>query len=265
MTRKDVDRLLWEISRHSEERDDRPLDDAVLVAYRRGELSAGEVARVERRLAASAVARRRLAELAGVKVGAAPPPKPSAARPAPATRSGPPSRSGWRLAAVIAITVITGGLGLLWLGGDGGPPEELAGRFEVTVEAEAVARSTAATEWVRPETRVEIRIEPTELASAGLEFGLYRLRGDLLERIPAAPPVELTVHRGAASFVAPAAALVGDAPGEHRLFVVAGASGDLPARLRLAAGEEPVERLGAGGRRFVASRTLTVRPGLVTQ
>jgi hypothetical protein len=60
------------------------------------------------------------------------------------------------------------------------------------------------------------------------------------------------------SFAGLAADLVGSAPGEHVLFVVVAASGDLPAAVEVRAGEDPAALLAVGQRRQVLPQRITV-------
>jgi len=157
-------------------------------------------------------------------------------------------------------------LGLyLHAGGGRGNPADLPAEMEFTVGLEMLAdmRSVPAhrsTGTAHAETLVRIVIEPREEARAGLEFGLYREGGRVLERLTTGSGIRLETGRGTALFEAPAWRLVGAEPGSRDFLVAVASAGRLPEVLELTAGEEAAGALAAlsGGR--VYRHTISVLP-----
>ena len=108
----DREGLLWEIGRAAREDGAEAGVASLLSAYRRGELSPQEAERVESTLAGSSALRRRLAEDGGVEA-----PNPSEVARRRALGGLLPGRtairSGWRLAAVLLVGILAGGVGYL--------------------------------------------------------------------------------------------------------------------------------------------------------
>lgn len=280
MRTDEIEELLWEVGRAAGEEEAgrsgaSAVADEALRAYREGALPGGEAARLEASLAGDAALRARLAELAGVE----PPPPPAALRRRLLDAGAGGARRGRGLAQRLALPLAASlalAVGGWWLAGRPQSASPLLGpdAYQVTVEGLAALRSSPGaggppsaasvppeTRAVLPETRVRVRVEPRAVAAAGVEIGLYRRRGDRLERLPVAGPVTRIESRGAAELTAPAAALVGPEPGERSFYVVA-VAGALPPELRLAgAGEAGIEAaLAGGGRRFVRAVRLRVLP-----
>jgi len=273
---EELEELLWQTA--SAAGDDpgdggEALRDDLLRAYREGDLPPRERRRVEERLAASAAARARLAELGGVSAVApeAVRRRVLAARPGAAGggrrwRPAADLRFAAALAAGLAVAAVA-----LWLARAPGPappiPEDA---YEVTVQGLAGFRSApgpgngapGGPVEALPETRVTLRVEPRGAPDPAVELALYRRLGERLLRVPEAAPVEVVEGRGAAAFSAPAAALVGPEPGLRTVFVVAGRRGELPAELALerAGDGEAASLLAAGGTRFVRPVRLRVLP-----
>lgn len=251
---RDDEELLWELSRREEgEAPADPLDDAALAAWREGRLPEEEARSLETRLAADPAARARLLELAGL--AASPPPAGIRARVLAATGGRPPARRvvrRWAAAAALAAAALVATVGLR-LFVPPRLPEDL--RYEVTAHglAERRAPGAAATRLAAyPQTRVRVVVEPKGVSEAEVEFGLYRAAGGSLERLPAGEDVRLTARRGAAELSGAAAALAGGPPpGVYDLYLVVARPGDLPRRVRLDAGDDPLARLARGGRRRV--------------
>jgi hypothetical protein len=251
----ELEELLWEAGRVSPSGSAPPPGDELLGRYRQGRLSGEEERRLEAVLLDSSAARARLAELGGVRPPAAP-------LPIRESRLAPSPRRSWRrlalpLAAGLAVAVLG-----FWLAlrPEPRPRFALGAAYEVSVEGLAALRSGPGSRQVLPQTLVTVRIEPVAAATAEVEFGLYRRRGERLLRLPVAPPVRLVESRGAAVFSAPAESLVGSRPGPGTFYAVAGPPGGLPRELGLeGVPEGDVEtRLGADGRRFVAAVRLEV-------
>ncbi len=107
------------------------------------------------------------------------------------------------------------------------------------------------------ENTVELLVQPWQ-ATAGLEFGLYRLRDNHLERLDGRPEISRQLDRGVAVFSAKAGDLVGPTPGKHTLLVVVTQAGNLPEERDLRPGENPVESLKMDGERRVIAQSLTL-------
>jgi len=238
--------------------------DHVLEAYRAGRLEGDEARRIEALLIESPAARSRLAELAGV--GREAPPLglrrqvlESFGGPAPRSRSRR-ARLWLPAAAVAAVLLVAIGVGLR---PETGLPADL--EYEVTARGLAEARSlgeatpSGAIE-ATPDTRVRIAAEPRSGATSELEFGLYRLSGEHLEKLGAAEGVELEAHRGAALWQARAGDLFGEEPGRYGLWVVISRPGGLPARVELDPGEDAIARLSSSRRRLVYHQRVLLRP-----
>jgi len=280
MNRDDrYDELLWELSRLSGSparrgesqgaSRDLDLDEETLRAWRDGRLQEAEAEAVEARLASSSEARARLAALAAVEPEAPPP----ALRHRVLERFGTRPSQGlvrwWKPVVGLAASLLVAvGIGYLLLGRGPSPlPAELAfdlaasGLAEHRGEAPPVAGGAI---QAYAETRVRLEVTPRAAGAAGLDFGLYRVRGGHLERL--APPgavdarVELRVERGAATLSAQAVELVGPEPGRSTLYVVVARQGDLPPPVVEVSGEEPEALLAAAGRRLVYSQSITLLP-----
>jgi len=274
MDRIDPEELLWETSTVAEERPaegagevpaDVPSGD-VLEAYRRGELDPADRERLEDLLAGDPAARRRLLALAGVADETPPP----AVRERLLVRFAGSRRRRWPLAVVAAAAVVVAFLGW-WLlsptlpgaGDRAGTVAALAGTgYEVRVEALAQVRSAGAggEAAAHPRTRVRIFVEPEEAAVAGVELGLYRLRGGRLERLPVGAELSLEAERGAGVFEAAAATLVGSEPGTRELLVAVAPEGRLPAALPAVSPEAAAAALARASGGKVYRRTVTVLP-----
>jgi hypothetical protein len=277
MTTPDRDDLLWRLGLHADpgETGGEVPDDALLAAYRRGELDPDAERRVEGVLAASAAARRRLAKLAGH-----PPAEPPAevrerfleafaaatgeattagARPRWSDRRRGRSSGRWLGLAAAALLAVAAGLAVHRQLAPPALPAALS--YEVTATGlsrvrgeESVPRPVEAL----PDTVLRIAASPVSGAVEGVEVALYRRRGDTLERLDPGPRLRLTAERGAARFEARAADLVGERPGAHDLYVVVARSGEPAPEYRI--GErEPLQLLAREGSRLAYRLTVVLR------
>jgi hypothetical protein len=282
----DSETLLRELAQLEESGEGVPPATGRLASYRAGTLPAEEAERLEELLAGDVAARERLAALAGVMLPR-PPDRVRAEVLASAGRELSKGRSrgrgpgrGWVWAAAAGLVLAAAALVFyLRRPPSGGWP---AGRalpvYEVAVTGLAGVRSLPGAEATPqdhaealPETRVSITVAPADRAVAGVDFGLYRLAGDRLERISAGvegaagapgatgPAIHQVSGRGAASFDALAADLVGRSPGAHALFLVVAPRGELPPGRQLAPGEDPARALAAAGRHRVYPLRITLR------
>lgn len=260
------DVLLWELVQLGDEDGDERPSDALLNAYRRGELEPESAAALEALLFRSAAARERLTELAGLARSS--PPLAgreqfleafSATVTARKRESSSRFQRHWLpLAAALALAVAAA---LFWRQGGPAPlPEDAV--FDVTATGRSKDRSepagAAATEAF-PDTTVRIAVAPRDLAVEGLAVGLYRLRrapspgaGTVLERVSPRARVTVTEDRGATLFEARARDLVGTEAGVHELVVVVARQGDLPRGRELVGGaDEWMASLAEGERRRI--------------
>jgi hypothetical protein len=223
-----------------------------LTAYAAGELSLEEQEQLEATLARSPAGRSRLVELAKIARQA-----PSSrvrervlaelpAAPARAAARSTPRRlqRGWLAAAAAAV------IALVAIGTQFGPssnPAVAVRDFEIHMKGMILAdRSNTAPIPADPDQEyrfhadsvVEIMAKTVEGSSrAGIDFGLYLLRGDQLERLN----IEAVPERYCTLFSATAREIVGDRPGLYSLFVLSAATGALPDQLP--AGSDPVASL----------------------
>ena len=237
-----MEQLLWESGRLDVDSSCSEIPTSTLVAYREGRLAAAAAAKLEEQLAANPEARTRLAGLVGVEA-ASPPPEirervlarfesrqsESARRTRSASR-----RTGWTRRAGMrrflqAAAVLIAGLGaMLWLRPPTLPPE-LA--FDVQARGLAEKRSEAVgAELVHayPSTLLKITAAPRGVAIEEVDFALYRVRDERIERVAQGPDVRLDVERGVATLTARAGAIVKSGPTTTNLFLVAARPGDLP-------------------------------------
>lgn len=256
------EQLLWELSQIADDRLTETPAIELLERYREGSLDPESREAVERLLADSAIARRRLADLAGLESPGAP--ARSRAVPGVSPGGGWAAGRSWRLAAalVAGLVVAAGAYHLTSGARDQVAVERLAElEYQVTIEGLAEVRSPAgSTGGARayPETVVRLRIEPAQTPVDRVEFGIYRLAENDLERVPAAPPVELTVVRGSAELVAPAAALVGDHAGARVIYIAVAAAGGLADRVSVEDGREPRQALREMGAGFVGRQAIEI-------
>lgn len=222
--------------------------EALLAHYQAGRLSAADEERVERELAEDSELRHRWIELGGV----APPQLPPRVREAVLAAVRPAPRRGWWAAAAAALVGVTVVPWLLLSDrvGNGKPLPAYA--VEVAgLAADRGGTRPGAEALALPETRISIVATAEEEPVAGVEYGLYRQEPGRLARLLPGGPIRLEARPEAAVFEAPAAALVGSAPGRHQLFVVVARRGQLPPDRALAAGEDAGEALARGGHRQV--------------
>lgn len=262
MTQHDVEKLFQELSFIKDEHPDGPIPpDQTLQAYREGSLSEEETRRLEALLAENPAALERLAESGGIT-----PPRPS-----PeiwkrvSSRIPRPARPLFRghkwfvgAAALAAVLLLVVGF---WFQSSPGLPQELT--YEVKMQGYSPVRAQAATAGLTQayaEDEVRIDAVPRDNAMAGLDFGLYRERDVMLERIATEDGLHLETNRGEARFTALAADLVGSEPGEYTLFMVIAHRGGLPGSRRLEPGQEPTAVLAAGPRKLVYSLPLKLLP-----
>lgn len=255
----DPEELLWELSSAEGDDDGEVPSDGLLRAYRAGELETEETRRVETLLARSSAARERLRELAGIA-----PPAPPARRRQTVPRSGPTVwMAGWLAAAAALVAVVAG----LWYLGGAKPGDLPTGLdFNVTLELLADVRAGVEPEVTDAgsayaDTPVRIVVEPEETAVQGLEFGLYRRRGEAVERLTAG--IDLDLGRGTAVFEAPAARLAAGGAGPQELLIAVARAGRLPESLTLTPGEDAAARLAesSGGRVYRRTFVLLTVPG----
>ena len=267
-------------------------DDALLTAYRRGELDPAVARRVDEVLAASPAARRRLAELAG-----RPPEQPPArvresfleafaaagegrgrAAGAEASAAGRPprpelpsgrrptwSRRRWIPLAAAAVLAVAAGLAVRQQLATPPLPPDLA--YQVTATGLATVRgeeTAAGPVEALPDTVLRIAASPLSGAVEGVEVGLYRRRGHARERVDPAPGLRRTADRGEVRFEARAADLLGGGPGAHDLYVVAARRGDLAPEYPLGPGGDPLQLLERGGSRLAYRLSVVLRSQPVT-
>lgn len=229
--------LLWQISTARRKGTDLVLDDATLIAFRDGALSQQDQAEVEEHLATSSASRARLAALAGV-VADAPPAaireRVLAGDHGAADTAGAATGRAWRwqlAAAVVGIAML-----LPFLVGeqrtDSPPPWVGSSAFEVSLAALATTRgedgaNPERTAEAYPDTRLTITVEALGGARDGLEYAVFRERGDT-GLTPVADGVTLTEYRGAAALSARAGTLLGETPGPYALWVVVAETGAMP-------------------------------------
>lgn len=263
MSESDYDRLLRALADVDEPTPAWVPDDDQLRRYRAGGLDEDESTRVELALGRSAAARERLAALGGVDL----------AKPSPATRARvlatlepsrgatrvtprpTPRRAWWQAVAAAAAVVLT--IGYCYLPERGLPDTlryvaEVRG-LEVSRGATVSDRADEATARAVPDTLLRLTLTAVENGSSEVAYGLYRQSGSRLERVAEAEGLRLETGPGGAEFQIPAARLVGERPGSHRIFLVAARPGNLPDRLTLASGADPLVVLAEDGRRRVQS------------
>ncbi len=258
MTGLDPEEILWTLSATDRDAPDAAVpSDETLLAYRAGQLEDSEAQRVETLLGHNIEARERLIELAMVDLAV-----PSAALRERLVPS--PKRPWWAASAAVAAACLVA-LGLYLA-----QPRALreVPAFDVSVEMLATVRSSAGTEpgtlpatthQAFAETPVRIVLEPTEHGVAGVEFGLYIRRDQVLERLVPGAGLQLETHRGSAVFEATAARLLGTTPGAYELFVVA--ANRLPSSIDVDPGAEALASLAnaTGGR--IYHQAITLLPG----
>ncbi|MEO0423588.1 MAG: hypothetical protein AAF184_14720 [Pseudomonadota bacterium] len=235
--------LLWQLTQRvrGPRATPRPVDDATLIAFREGALSAAEQTQVEQWLADNPDARARLATLAGVVTDPAPDavrdrllsagqPEPVAVA-AEAEAAPGQTRGRWALAAAVLGMAI-----LLPFLTRQGTVEPWVGdaAFEVSVEALATTRATAEPTTdlstpinAYPDTRLTITVQAAAGARDGVEYGVFL--EDASGRLVAIETgVEITPYRGAATLSASARTLVAEQPGVRTLWVVVAEEGAMP-------------------------------------
>ena len=263
MTRPSPEDLLRELGREDPDHRDRVPSDAMLEAWRRGELDSDQMREIQALLCDSAAARARLVHLAGL----------DASGPVGRVRdrvlgadSRPRARHHaprwWRGAAAAAIVVLLAPVASRLVERCGGRQESIAAapralEFDVRVEGLARIRSVADLSEALPDTVIRVTVEPVQDAAAGLTFAVYRRQDGVLRRLGPDDGVEIATWRGSAAITASAATLVGASPGTREFFVVVVAGKDLPESVPIVSGDAAADlQVGTGGR--VWRRTLTV-------
>lgn len=214
MTPKDtsaskLEDLLWELSQLPGDADPMAIDDDLLIAYRRGELSPELAETVERRLAKDDPAASRLAQLAALESEQAPPE-------AEVTDIGRRRTGGaaqkWLLAAAIVLAVVATAALFYQLRTE---PEQRAALSGVAPPYAVTVYGVTERRGVEPSTAtllgstVRIVARPAGAARPGMQFALYRHQPTgLMVRIPAAQ-LRTTINRGTAVLEADAATLAG--------------------------------------------------------
>ncbi len=262
MDPKELEEIIWELSRHDEPAATGQAVPGELDDYRAGRLEGEAARRVATRLGRDPEVRRQLIERSGL-AAAAPPPAlrervleafEASGRPAPKRRW-----ATWLGSAALAASLLMAVL--FGLRASRQLPAELAYRVEVSALQGLRQDDPPAgpTEVVRayPETLVEISAIPEDLAEADLEAALYRQRPAGLERLR---DLEPETDRGAIRWRVRADRLAGPDPGVHNLFLVIARRGDLPSGGVLEPGEAPERALGAGRRRLVYRRPILLLP-----
>ncbi len=255
MRPSDPEELLWELSLADGDDDGEVPPDELLTAYRAGGLPADEAQRIELQLAHSSAARERLRELAGIA-----PPAPLASLRSRWLGPAKPARTvGWLAAAALLAVA----LGLGWYLTGSSAPADLPATltFDVSLELLAEVRGgsdTGDTGTAFADTPVRIVVEPEDVAVAELEFGLYRRRGAVVERLTDGIDVEL--RRGTAVFTATAGRLASaesspSRPGPQELLIAIARTGRLPPSLTLGAGEDAATRLAQSSGGQIYRRT----------
>ncbi len=227
------------------------LDEALLEAYREGNLDADEAARVELKLADSPEARAALRALAGVD------PRASAATPPAAVRESvlgqfdeqrpalpdPPRVQQRRmlrtlLPAAIFVTLVFG-LQIFYR-----PLRELPAT-EIDVSNASAVRSGPAAAFAGndrftglADDRLKIRVRPTRDAVPGVEYGLYRWRGDSIERIDDEQWVRREDANESSELLVEASNLVSAPVGDRVAWIVAAWRGELPDEIAVPPGSD---------------------------
>ena len=225
------DDVVWQLPRVGADDDAPPPPDSILEAYRAGQLSQQEEARVEWSLVGSRRGRERLAELGGVRLD----------RPSKVTFIRRPI-----ITTILAAAAVFAVVALLVLGG---------GRTRTVPEFEIHAYGLAATRADRggarafADGRVHVVVEPRGDEVPGLTFAAYRLEASELTRLAEPADVTIEINRGSAALAAAAERLVGREVGTRPFFVLVTNRSSLPARVAVNA-EAPEAALtrAAGGR-----------------
>lgn len=238
--------LLWQLTQRvrGAQAAPRPVDDATLIAFREGALSAAEQTQVEQWLADNADARARLASLAGVVAD----PAPDAVRERllgaeyePTTAPAAATRGRWALAAaVLGVAILLPflarqGADAPWVGDTA---------FEVSVDALATTRAAADRSMdlstpirAYPDTRLTITVQAEAGARDGVEYGVFE-QDENGRLAPIDAGVQITPYRGAATLSASAGALVAERLGVRTLWVVVAEEGAMPGAAVVASPEE---------------------------
>ena len=240
-------RRVAEGAREPSSSDEVPSDEE-LIAYRSGELSGVDVARLEALLAHSSAARQRLIVLAGIERDE--PPAELRARVLARAPGGYRWRRWAAVAAVAAVILVAVGL-LRHLGSAGLPPTVSYEIVTYALTDERGAEDGASADLVAfPDTTMRLEVTPQNQALQDVDFALYRLDHGVARRIDGSD-VSLEVSRGVAVFTARCGDLVGEGAGDFDLLVVIARPGDLPKTVRYRPDSDTVQRLAAGSRRLV--------------
>lgn len=227
------DELLWRLTEAGMDSDEATLGDETLRAYRSGALTADEADAVEAVLARSARARTRLHEIAGIATAL--PPVRVRRRlfdETSARARGPLRMAAWVAAAAATIAIVTVGYRFATRSSAVTLPAGL--RFDLRVEGLAQVRGNEdRLPRALPDTTVRIFLEPQDRAVSGLAYGLYRKLPGELRRVMPGTELDVRETRGAVTFTARAAMIVGSSPGEREIFVVVAPGGPLPASVSL--------------------------------
>ncbi len=249
--------LLWKLAGLKEEDGKTTVADSGLQDYRKGRLAPHEAEQVERILARSSEARKRLAELSGLTPNA--PSQQLRSRVLASLPARRPRRLSWQKAALAAAAmVLVGSMVQLFRITDPGSSPAFVPEYEIQVFAEADMRSpertspsgdTPGRHRVRSDTRLRIEFSARKSSTQEVDYGLYRLEGNRLQRL--AQGVFVEPFRGAARLEALGSVLAPQ-PGHWQLYALVAAQGKLPPSLALQSGDSPQARLSeaSGGRVF---------------
>ena len=227
------------------------LDEAQLQAYREGKLDADEAARVELKLADSPEARAALRSLAGVDPSGDTAVPPAAVRESVLAqfddkRPARPDPARVRrkrllrtlLPAAVFVTLVFG-MQLF-----NRPMRELPAT-EIDVSNASAVRSGPALTFEGndrftglADDRLKIRVRPTRDAVPGVEYGLYRWRGDTIERIDDEQWVRREDANESSELLVEAAALVSAPAGDKVAWIVAAWRGELPDEIAVPPGSD---------------------------
>jgi hypothetical protein len=253
---------LWQVADREAPADLAIVSDETLRRYRAGALPANEQEQLEHRLAASASLRRRLAQIAGVRIAAS---SRVRQRLFGVPRELRPERWRWlRVAAAVSAMLLVPVC--VWkLRNPAVESTEqastlatsLAG-YSIEVRGLADVRSSATSSAATAATVIEIELHPERSIPYPLDVALYRLRGDRLSRIPREQLVAFQQNGGAARLRLRAGELVGSEVGARPFVIGIGRAGALSESLPLPSFGAADRVLAADGSSMFFRRTLSL-------
>ncbi len=238
-------KMIWDLVRSDTYGHDRQVRDDLLLAYRQGTLTETERRSVEEALAGNEAVRQRIYDLAEID----PTQPPAEVRERlfgdlPKPRRLSRRLQGIALSAAALLTLAI--LGPWLISRDSGPVDMSSLAHSLRLEAIAEQRSVDTTSAIaRPDTRVQITLESLGAAQAGVEFAIYRLKGQRLERLEPQRAYTIMRHRGAAVINGRTSDLFGEEAGKHTIYVVASTEARWPDVVELRKGDAAATRLSA--------------------